>query len=429
MKKRIVIACTAAILCFAIGLGMTLLVGSTVKLDEQQGTTIEVHEVPEVPEVPERLSSVLQIESKSFYPDSVALTEQLYRIRSEIADGTSSNETLAADLEYALRELEQLGYYYDYADKLSISAEDGTVYGAQRDTDCPIGGGIGCHTSFENAKYTVNSDNAFFLALDQAKAGDVIYIADDAVIDVSDLKITNYPYMKIPAGITIASARGNNADGGILKMSLDLEKMFATASDVRLTGLVLQGPGLDAEDSDGEHFISSGLETRGNIEIDNCEISGFNGFGILASDGDVYIHHCYIHHVGDSGIHIADANVRLEYNLFSNCGYAVTVEEHAKGSLEASHNVEVGNGFGAMFRIAGGKAVILRNNTVLGSTLPIALEQMPAEFVVEKNLFALPEAQYDALQLYGPEENRAAVKTSGVFYDNKFDIQTPNVVK
>ena len=109
------------------------------------------------------------------------------------------------------------------------------------------------------------------------------------------------------------------------------------------------------------------------------------------------------------------------------------------GSLEAYNNVEVGNGLESMFYIKGssvnspivegmkqsGASVIIKNNTVLGSTLPIKFEGMPGVYVVENNLFSLAESQYDANLFYGPEAYREAIKANSTFRNNAFNSTAP----
>ena len=402
MKKTILLSCIAATLCFALGLSaMALIKGGSAK-DSQAREDV----------IPELLNMTdgITVATKSFYPDHDALAKKLSDIRYGVENGLLDDEALLGRLENAKRELEQLGYYYDYVGNTSLTDAEGVIYGALAAESGPVGGGAGYSqiygVGFYDYDYLVNDDNEFFAALKRIKPGEMIYLGRNAVVDISDLQITNFPEGQIPEGIIIASGRDGEG-GGTLKMSLDQLKMFALASNVRLTGLVIEGPDGYSHGGDENYFHSSAMEIKGSgIEIDNCEISGFSGAGIIITEGDAYIHHCYIHHIrggkDSSGILVKGGSAKVEYNLFSNCSNAVSVEKGA--SLEATNNVEVGNGSEAMFSIMGDDcSVILKNNTVLGKTLPISLGGVPTEYAVENNLFFLNDTQYEEALFYGAE--------------------------
>lgn len=447
MKKQVLLSCIAAVLCFAIGFGTVALIKGGIGGNDLPGTTstgegnVSEGVVLDLKNMTEGIS----VTSRSFFPNNNALFEKLNLIRYGIENGKLNDKTLASELESAIRELEQLGFYYDYINKTSITGEDGTVYGAAGNEQGPIGGGEGYKDVFTTGDFIVTDDNTFYAAVKEAKAGDVIFIQSGAVIDISDMAITDYPNCQIKQGVTIASDRGHRGSGGgVLKYSLHLSTMFKTHHNVRITGLVLQGSDATTHEGEEKYSTTIGFVAQGdNLVIDNCEISGFNGSGISTNIGSIHIHHCYIHHIkgegNGHGVLVTKANVKLEYNLFSNCRNAITMSGATAGSFEAYNNVEVGNSLGAMFYIKSssvnspkvngmkqsGSSVIIKNNTVLGSTLPIKLEGMPESYTVENNLFSLDESQYDANLFYGPEACRESIKANSTFRNNAFNITAP----
>jgi len=431
MKKQVLISCIAAVVCFSIGFGSMALIKGGSKAPNASGDNQKEDVVLEVLNQTEGVV----VTARCFYPDYAVLSEKMMQIRYGLENGLLDDKALVSELEAAKRELEQLGYHYDYAGKTSITADDGTVYGAMDRDGYPIAGGDDFYEIFGSAfyDYHVGTDDEFYQAVLNAKAGDMIYISKNAVIDLSDLQITNFPDLKIPEGITIMSGRGDEGSaGGTLKLSLDLAKMFSVASNVRFCGLVLEGPDATTHDGVDHYAVSNGVELTGNgIVIENCEIAGFSGAGITVSAGDAVIRNCYIHHIRGNNegnaINVTGGKATIEGNLFSHCRNAVSVAEGA--SAEIINNVEVGTSLGAVVRVTGSaESVVIKNNTVLGYTQPIVLDAAPKMYVVENNIFSLNDAQYDEAGLYGAPEIRDAVKTGAVVKNNVFNIKEPYLV-
>ncbi|MPN24481.1 hypothetical protein SDC9_171880 [bioreactor metagenome] len=221
--------------------------------------------------------------------------------------------------------------------------------------------------------------------------------------------------------------------------------MFKTHNNVRITGLVLQGSDAATHEGEESYVSTLGIIAQGaGVEIDNCEISGFNGAAISATVGDIYIHHCYIHHCrGENqgaGIQITKAAVRAEYNLFSNCRNAIKLSGAPAGSLVAENNVEAGNSLEEVICIKSGSissaldssvkqtasTVVIRNNTILGKSLPYTISSIPEnELTVENNIFSLPEASYPTGLLYGTSELMQTLKPYYTIRSNVFDILSP----
>lgn len=419
MRKR---TC-AAILCFLFLFGLFALMGgcgdSTVQ-KEREYVDLKLLNMTES----------VSVLSKSYYPDYRVLSEKLMNIKYGLDNSILTDETAKNEIESARRELEDLGYYYDYEGKTAVLSEDGTVYGAVANEGIALGGGIGYPQEFNaSSGYIVEDDNDFYYIAGIAKAGDVMYISANAVIDMSDLKITNFPELTIPDGVTIASARGySGLGGGVLKLSVESAKMFSASSNVRITGVVIEGPDATTHDGVDNYTESNGIELNGSgIEIDNCEISGFSGAGIIVNGGDAHIHDCYVHHIrgnhAGNGILVTEGSAKIERTLFSNCRNGVTVKENAR--VEASNNVEVGTCIESVFRVEGGAEAEIKNNTFLGYTTPIALVGTPSKYVVENNLFSLNDTQYGKDAIYGKAESTDALMAVASIKNNVFNIKEP----
>lgn len=437
MKNRIFVLCIALILCFLSGCG------SEMSFDDVQGTdsgketettvppqdtgVIRDDVVLEIMNMTEKIS----VASKSFYPDYFVLSEKLMNMRYGLENGILTEENFPSEYESARRELEQLGYYYDYFENACITSDDGTVYGAKSGDNGPIGGGDGYFDPFDGLQFDhiVTDDNTFYYTMRIAQAGDVVFIPEHAVIDLSDLYLSEFPDLTIPDGITIVSLRGFYGNkGGVLRFSTEATKIFTAASNVKIYGVVIEGLDAKAYDGNDSYVISNGIEIKGTgVEIANCEISGFSGSGVIVTEGDVYIHDCYIHHIrgngNGNGILVNGGSAKVENNLFSNCRNGVYVKENA--SVEASNNIEVGNSIESVFRIDNGASAVLKNNTVLGYTQPIILEGVPREYIVENNLFSLNDVQYDPDTFYGTAENKDTIKMVSTVKNNVFNIKEP----
>lgn len=432
MKKTILLSCIAAVLCFCIGFGVMALLGGNAPSEESEATSPALT-------VKNQFDGIT-VTARSFYPDSNSLMEKLEQIGYGLESNQLSGDVLLSELEDAIRQLEQLGFYYDYIGNTAVASESGKLYGASADALGPIGGGAGYTEMITTGDYIATDDNTFYDAVSKAQAGQVIFIPGDAVIDLSDMKLLEYRDLVLPAGITLASDRGlNGSGGGILKFSLELSTLFTASDDVRITGLVLQGVDARLHDEANYDPINGIVVNGSNVQIDNCEISGFSGAAILAAAGDVQIHHCYIHHIrgygNGHGILVRSGDAKISHNLFSNCRNAVTVSAGA-GSVAAENNVEAGNALEAAFRLwaadpeaeqpeTGAAALLLKNNTVLGGTLPVWIEQLPKEYTVEQNLFGQQEAAYAAQLLYGSDAIQEAARQTAVFRNNVFDPEAP----
>lgn len=165
-------------------------------------------------------------------------------------------------------------------------------------TGNPIGGGK-CYTKIINksqATYLVKTKQELINSLTIAKRNDIIYVEDTCNLDLTG------QFLKLNAGVTLCSGRGNNSEGALLySNSLTngalLKALFETNGDsVRITGIRIKGPSPDIWDHDLRRGIANGIRCKhANLEVDNCEIFNWNKWAIwLYYSKNAYIHHNYI---------------------------------------------------------------------------------------------------------------------------------------
>lgn len=221
-------------------------------------------------------------------------------------------------------------------------------------TGSPIGGGE-CYANIINkssANFIVNNKASLKEALQNAVSGQIIYVEDSAIID-----LTGEKNLSIPGGVTLASGRGKNGSLGALLYSnsffpeAEASAVFVSGGpDVRVTGLRLKGPNPDIWD----HNYSGGVGNAfrnfyPNLEIDNNEIYAWDKWALyLYISKDAHIHHNYFHEniregygysvwVGGAGSEFG-SNSLIEANLFRGCRHCVASSGH-ENSWTAQYNV------------------------------------------------------------------------------------------
>jgi hypothetical protein len=233
------------------------------------------------------------------------------------------------------------------------TASAAVTYGseASNPTGNPIGGGAGYTDMIKKTdprvKFVVSTKDQFLNALKNVRAGDIVYIEGTATIDLTGI----YSGVTIPAGVTIASNRGENGSpGGRIVQNAYNDPttlsgqcaLKAAGEGVRLTGLRLEGPHKTTVEEKAlkRGFVSS----YKNTEVDNCEIWGWSYAGVNVGSGTTYaahIHHNYIHHCqrGGYGYGILNGGVTLvEANLFDHCRHAVADSGSTSHFYEARYN-------------------------------------------------------------------------------------------
>ncbi len=126
------------------------------------------------------------------------------------------------------------------ADRIGMDQKPETFGAEANPTGDPIGGGKGYRRLVTRGDYHVKTAQELLAALEQAKPGQIIYVDDNAEID-----LTGKEKIVIPGGVTIASGRGKgDSQGGmIFSNKQDTRPLFLTGGDnIRLTGLRVRGP-------------------------------------------------------------------------------------------------------------------------------------------------------------------------------------------
>ncbi|MDD5420017.1 MAG: CARDB domain-containing protein, partial [Methanomicrobiaceae archaeon] len=220
-----------------------------------------------------------------------------------------------------------------------------------------IGGGSGYSEIISRndprVKYVVNSRSTLLSALQNARSGDVVYVEGNANID-----LTGSFDVQIPAGVTLASNRGENgAPGGRIyqnRLSNDPTSgnpitMLRTAGQhVRITGLRIEGPD---KTTSWPGAVRCGIfSPYRNLEVDNCEISGWSHAGVhlratggstMIAGGHIHhnsIHRCQTDGFGYGALVSGGAQALIEANYFDYTRHAVAGSGVAGDGYEVRYN-------------------------------------------------------------------------------------------
>ena len=246
-------------------------------------------------------------------------------------------------------------------------------FGAESNaTGDPIGGGEGYRRIKTQGDYYVGDDLGLLDALVRAGAGQVIHVADDAEID-----LTGEAGIVIPGGVTLASGRGKGDSPGGLIFTEELETspLFATGGrEVRITGLRIHGPDPETRAEQLERLWREGGSTayytvansdglrskQADLEVDNCELSGWSHAAIYLMRGSrkAHIHHNHIHHnrrwgLG-YGVCLDRSKALIEANLFDYCRHHIAGTGAPGTSYEARYNLVLAHANGHSFDMHGG---------------------------------------------------------------------------
>lgn len=200
------------------------------------------------------------------------------------------------------------------------------------------------------ATTTVSTREQLVAALAAAQAGDTVFVAGTASINLTGLKA-----IRIPDGVTLASDRGQNGALGGLIYNTELElgdggeawKQFQVRGPgVRVTGLRLRGPDTGMLGR-YEYDNSYGIEALGasDLLVDNNELSGWSFAAVRLDntiEGRVYNNH--IHHNRRNGLGYGvvlynDASALIEYNTFNNNRHDIAGSGIRTQRYEARFNV------------------------------------------------------------------------------------------
>lgn len=318
-------------------------------------------------------------------------------------------------------------------DSSSWTIIDGAVYGAKPDARGPIGGAAGYVDIVTGGDYTVRTVDQLLDALTQAQAGEVVFLPGDVEVNLTAPVYIERLVLEIPAGVTLASNRGQQGSSGALLLcdALDTPVVLKPVGpNVRVTGLRLKGPNdrryLDhhrrsfGEGGKGREYYYKLPTSNGivchvpKLTVDNCEIKGFSHAGVFLRGGDGHhIHHNYFHHCQYNGLGYgvchADSQSLIEYNLFNWNRHSIAGTGQPGCSYTARHNVELGESLSHCFDMHGGRdrkdgtniagtTIRIENNTFGAEKLPIKIRGVPEQSCdVSKNWFPNHQAPADAV--------------------------------
>ncbi|MDO8682762.1 MAG: formylglycine-generating enzyme family protein [Armatimonadota bacterium] len=304
-----------------------------------------------------------------------------------------------------------------------------------------IGGGNGYSRMINRsqAKYVASNIVELKSVLALAKAGEIIYIADNAKIDASAERKS----FIVPGGVTIAGNRGRNGSPGpvIFTNWQDCYPLFITGGPgIRFTGLRVQGPDTEIR-ATGDDIIRNAVGIVVNhpdFEQDNCEVLGWTAaattFDSAGPGGRV--HHCYIHNnrrAGNGyGVYVHMSYVAIEANKFDNNRHDVAGSGRAKSSYRACYNISNasepftshafdmhGNhnsrGPNEVVEHTAGDSIVIAHNTFKSCRprIYIAIRGKPRQgVIIHDNVF---ENAFIAADVLEPCSN-------AVIYDNEFTV-------
>jgi FG-GAP-like repeat/Major Vault Protein repeat domain len=258
-------------------------------------------------------------------------------------------------------------------------------------TGRPLGGGEGYGAWVRQPVSVVRTRSELAAALASARRGDVVYVDDDAVIDLS--RLSRPPDsdpcagfgLSIPAGVTLASGRGRDGSlGALLRTSSFAPRscalLVARGGGVRITGLRIRGPDTGIEQGRPELCFQepSGIlaevsgdqpPARWDIEIDNNKLLGWP-YGAVRVERvmGVRVHHNLIHynrrqeHDGTCdreygvgyGVVLGPGSVVVEGNVFDHNRHDIAGSGQAGERYLATYNLILAGAVQHSFDVHGG---------------------------------------------------------------------------
>jgi hypothetical protein len=326
----------------------------------------------------------------------------------------------------------------------------GQQYGASRDDLGPIGGGQGYTRVIADGDYEVTTLDGLLEALSKAKSGEVVFIPGETTIDCTARVYIESLVIEVPGGVTLAGNRGDKHSAGALICSDALKTSVlirATGPDVRITGLRIRGPNPKrciehhrrsfSQGRGREYYYkfptSDGISTRSpQLEVDNCEISGFSHAAIYLIEGDGHhVHHCHIHHCQYQGLGYGVchnvASSLIERNLFDWNRHSIAGTGRPGCNYEARHNVVGSTSSSHCFDMHGGRdrkdgtkiagtQISIHHNTFRSAATPVVIRGTPQEYCRVTNNWFVPQ-----------DRPSAAVRASDRTYveNNAYGLKSP----
>lgn len=291
---------------------------------------------------------------------------------------------------------------------------EGQVYGAKPDERGPIGGGSGYVAVVTQGDVTADNLDSLLEALSKAEPGQVVFIPGTVEIDLTTRVYIEQLVLELPAGVTLASDRGNHGSPGALLTSDALNTPImirATGPDVRITGLRLQGPNPKRHLEHHRRAFGPGGEghtyyyrfptqrgivtTHDRLQVDNCELAGFGHSAVSLNQGVEHrVHHNFIHHCQYNGLGygvcLDTASAVIEFNLFDWNRHSIAGTGRVGCSYIARHNVELGTSLSHCFDMHGGRdrkdgtdiagtVIEISNNTFRAPQTPVVIRGAPEQ--------------------------------------------------
>lgn len=216
-----------------------------------------------------------------------------------------------------------------------------------------LGGGkaYSNHVTEHDATTVVSSPSNLVSAIENASAGDVIFIPGDAVFDMTP----HYNIEVTASNVTIASDRGVDGSPGALLHSDNYNTdhpnclILSDVDETRFSGFRARGPNQSYIPEYDQSLEAGCLWARGlDAEIDNCEIYGWPGMGIKLSGKSFpsatgVIHHNNIHHnqlqgLG-YGLEIYNGEYEIYYNYFDAHRHSISASGRQENGYIAWYNV------------------------------------------------------------------------------------------
>lgn len=236
------------------------------------------------------------------------------------------------------------------------------------------------------ADYVVSDKPELLNAISLATVGDVIYIEDNATIE-----LTGESNIVIPGGVTLASGRGNGTSKGALLYTVThgTHPLFrAGGTNTRITGIRLRGPAPDIGSESYDPPVSIGIHTENvnGLEIDNSEVWAWSLAAVSVNNtAGSHIHHNHIHTNRRAGLGYGilvdgKSNPLIEANLFENNRHDIAGSGDPEQGYEARYNIVGAGGTSHSFDMHGeneyhnngspyaGDQITIHHNTFLESS-------------------------------------------------------------
>lgn len=220
-----------------------------------------------------------------------------------------------------------------------------TLYGAEANpTGSPIGGGAGYQQIVTEGDFSVTDKASLLSALQNATAGQVIYLESEVEID-----LTGERDLYIPEQVTLAGNRGQDGSAGPLLFADDMDQgsiLFWARAGVRVSGIRFRGPAPNFVDITAAYEGKSTkclIASDPDIEVDNCEFSNFNRGAVeIYPDGQrIHIHHNFFHDVHAYPVIALDRSatpILIEANIIHWIWHATAGSGYPGTGYEARYN-------------------------------------------------------------------------------------------